>query len=195
MGARTLLSIPVGERMKESSLVRRYARALVLAVADEAEFRRVQADLAAFLKLLASDRGLRLGLETALVSAAEKKQALEIAAAGLGLGGKTLKFLQTVAAESRMAHLQAIVEGLEEAWFVAHGIERVEVASAVELSPPQRQRLRRNLEQALGRPVAMTFRLDPELIAGLRLARGSVRYDFSLAGSLQKLRQELAGDK
>ncbi len=181
--------------MKTGSLVKRYARALVLAARDEAEFRRVQADLEGFLSLLASDERLRLGLETALVSAAEKAQALDIAAAGLGLHDKTLRFLQTVAGENRIAHLRAMAAGLDEAWLAARGIEKVEVASAVELAPTQKERLRRNLERALRRPVALEFRLDPELIAGLRLGRGSVHYDFSLAGSLKKLRQALAGDR
>jgi len=180
--------------MKESSLVKRYARGLVLAVDDEQEFRRLQADLDSFLKLLAADERVRLGLETSLVSPAEKAQALEIAAAGLRLHDKTLNFLQTVAAENRMGWLASMVRGLDDAWYEARGIERIDVASVIELSPGQKARLRRNLEKALARKVDLEFRLDAKLIAGLRLGRGSVHYDFSLAGSLQKLRQALAGD-
>ncbi len=181
--------------MKESSLVKRYARALVLAVDDEPEFRRIQEDLGSFLELLAADERLRLGLETSLVSPAEKARALEIAAEGLGLHDKTLKFLLTVAAENRMAYLGSMARQLPAAWWLEHGIEKIDVASVVELTPGQKERLRRNLEKALARKVELEFRLDPELIAGLRLGRGSVHYDFSLAGSLQKLRRALAGDK
>jgi F-type H+-transporting ATPase subunit delta len=181
--------------MKESSLVKRYARALVLAVGSEEEFARVRRELAAFLDLLARDPRLRLGLTTALVSQGERAQAVDIAAAALGLHEKTRQFLKTVAAENRMAYLEAMARHLPEAWCAAHGIEPVEVASAVELSAAQKERLQRNLETALGRPVRPEYRLEPALIAGLRLARGSVHYDFSLAGSLQKLRQAIAGDR
>lgn len=181
--------------MKESSLVKRYARALVLAVDSEEEFARVRRELGAFLELLARDARLRLGLTTALVSQGEREQAVDIAAAGLGLHEKTRLFLRTVAGESRMAFLGAMARQLPAAWCAARGIERVEVASAVELTAAQKERLRAGLEKALGRPVRPEYRLEPGLIAGLRLARGSVHYDFSLAGSLQKLRQAIAGDR
>lgn len=181
--------------MKESSLVKRYARALVLAVDSEEEFHRVQRELDSFLGLLAADARLRLGLTTSLVSQSEKAQAIEIAAAGMGLHEKTLKFLLTVAAENRMAFLEPMVRRLPEAWCAARGIERISVASVVELSPAQKQRLQRNLEKGLARPVRLEFRLEPGLIAGLRIGRGSVHYDFSLAGSLQKLREAIAGDR
>ncbi len=181
--------------MKESSLVKRYAKALVLAMDGENEFRRVQGELESFLELLAADEKLKLGLVTFLVSQAEKAQALEIIAAGMGLHEKTLNFLLTVVDENRMAYLEPMVRQLPEAWYDARGIEKIEVASVVEMSPAQRQRLRANLEKALAREVALEFRLDPGLIAGIRIGRGSAQYDYSLAGSLKKLRETLVGER
>ncbi|MCU0237460.1 MAG: ATP synthase F1 subunit delta [Acidobacteria bacterium] len=181
--------------MKESSLVKRYAKALVLAMADEAEFRRVRGELLGFMELLASDERLKIGLATSLISPAEKARALEIVSAKMGLHDKTLQFLLTVAAENRMAYLAAMVQALEQAWYEARGIEIVTVDSVVELSSGQKERLRGNLRRALAGEVALQFRLDPELVAGIRIGRGSVQYDFSLAGSLKKLRETLVGER
>jgi len=181
--------------MKESSLVKRYAKALVLAMDDEAEFQRVQGELAGFLTLLAADDRLKIGLETSLISLAEKSRALDIVNARMGLQKKTFQFLQTVAGENRMAYLEQMVRHLPDAWYAARGIEKISVASAVELSGGQKDRLRGNLEKALSRKVALEFRLDPGLIAGLRIGRGSVQYDFSLSGSLKKLREALVGER
>ena len=75
-----------------------------------------------------------------------------------------------------------------------HGIEKISVSSVVELSGGQKDRLRGNLEKGLSRQVALEFRLDPGLIAGIRIDRGSVQYDFSLSGSLKKLRETLVGE-
>jgi F-type H+-transporting ATPase subunit delta len=181
--------------MKESSLVKRYAKALVLAMDDEAEFQRVQGELAGFLKLLAADDRLKIGLATSLISQSEKNKALEIVNARMGLQAKTFQFLQTVAAENRMAYLEPIVQQLPDAWCTARGIEKISVSSAVELSGGQKDRLRGNLEKALSRKVALEFRLDPGLIAGICIGRGSVNYDFSLSGSLKKLRETLVGER
>jgi F-type H+-transporting ATPase subunit delta len=181
--------------MKGSSLVKRYARALVLAMDDEAEFRRVQGELAGFLTLLAADERLKIGLETSLISLAEKLRALDIVNDKMGLQKKTFQFLQTVAGENRMAYLERMVLQLPDAWYAARGIEKISVASAVGLSGGQKDRLRGNLEKALSRKVALEFRLDPGLIAGLRIDRGSVQYDFSLSGILKKLRETLVGER
>ncbi|MBN2345606.1 MAG: ATP synthase F1 subunit delta [Candidatus Aminicenantes bacterium] len=181
--------------MKESSLVKRYAKALVMAMDDENEFRRVQGELGAFLELLAADEKLRVGLGTFLVQTAEKRKALKIVAERMSLHPKTRQFLLTVMLENRMSYLGTMVRGLADAWYEARGIERITVASVVELTAKQKERLRRNLEAALSRSVALEFGLDADLIAGIRLGRGSVQYDFSLAGGLKKLRETLAGER
>ena len=181
--------------MKESSLVKRYAKALVLAMDDEAEFRRAQGELAEVLKLLAADERLKIGLATSLVSQAEKNEALKIIHDRMGLLDKTFQFLCTVASENRMAYLEQMVARLPDAWYSTRGIEKVVVASVVELSTGQKERLRASLEKTLSRKVALEFRLDPALIAGIRIGRGSVQYDYSLSGSLKKLRETLVGER
>ncbi len=180
--------------MKASSLVKRYAKALVLAMDDEAEFQRVRGELLGFLELLASDDKVKIGMATSLISPAEKVRALDIVSAKMNLHDKTLQFLLTVAAENRMAFLEPMVQGLVHAWYEARGIEIVTVDSVVELSAGQKERLSNKLKKALAGEVALEFRLDPELVAGIRIGRGSVQYDFSLAGSLKKLRETLVGE-
>jgi F-type H+-transporting ATPase subunit delta len=181
--------------MKGNNLVKRYAKALVLAMDDEAEFQRVSGELSDFLGLLAADEKLKIGLTTSLISPVEKIAVINIIHAKMNLHTKTYQFLLTVAAENRMAYLGTMVGELPDAWCDARGIEKVTVFSVVELSDRQKDRLRENLEKVLAGKVALEFHLQPELIAGIRLGRGSVQYDFSLAGSLKKLRETLVGER
>ena len=51
------------------------------------------------------------------------------------------------------------------------------------------------LEKSLAGKVVLEFQLEPALIAGISLQRGSVQYDFSLAGRLKKLRETLVGER
>jgi len=181
--------------MKESSLVKRYAKALVMAMDDQAEFDRVSGDLHGFLALLAADERLKIGLATFLISQAEKTAALAIVNAKMSLDPKTYQFLLTVAAENRLAYLEQMVRQLPDAWYAAHGIEKIVVLSTVELTGGQKERLLGKLEKALSRKVFLEYRLEPSLIAGISLQRGSVQYDFSLSGSLKKLRETLVGER
>ncbi len=181
--------------MKESNLVKRYAKALVLAMDDQAEYDRVRGELHQFLSLLAADERLKIGLATFLISQAEKTAALDIVNAKMKLHAKTFQFLLTVAAENRLVYLEQMVRQLPDAWCAARGIEKFVVHSAVELAGDQKERLLSQLEKALARKVVLEFRLEPGLIAGLSLQRGSVQYDFSLSGSLKKLRETLVGER
>jgi F-type H+-transporting ATPase subunit delta len=181
--------------MKESSLVKRYARALVLTMADENEFKRVQEDLNAVLDLLAGDEKLKVGMTTFMIPQPEKIKALNIIKDKMKLHDKSFRFLLTVAGENRFAYLEQITQQLSDAWCLVHGVEKITVFSALELDEAQRERLLGNLKKALRRPVSLQFKTDPSLIAGISLRRGSLQYDFSLAGNLKKLRESLIGER
>ena len=181
--------------MKESSLVKRYAKALVLTVADESEFKRINAELNDVLVLLAADDKLKIGMATFMISQPEKIKALNIIKDKMNLHDKTFRFLLTVADENRFAYLEQIVRQLPDAWCNVHGVEKITVFSAMELDGVQKERLLGNLKKALHKPISLQFRTDPDLIAGISLQRGSLRYDFSLAGNLKKLRESLVGER
>jgi ATP synthase F1 delta subunit len=181
--------------MKESSLVKRYAKALVLTVADESEFNRVSADLGAVLDLLAADDKLKIGMATFMIPLPEKIKALKIISDKMGLHVKSFHFLLAVVTENRFAYLEQIVRQLPDAWCNVHGVEKITVFSAMELDGRQKERLLGNLKKALHKPISLQFRTDPGLIAGISLQRGSLRYDYSLAGRLQKLREALVGER
>jgi F-type H+-transporting ATPase subunit delta len=181
--------------MKESSLVKRYAKALVLTIADEGELERVSSDLSAVLDLLAADEKLKIGMATFMIPLAEKVKALKIISDKMDLDAKSFRFLLTVATENRFAYLEPIVRQLPEVWCSVHGVEKITVFSATELDDRQRERLLDNLKKALHKPISLQFRTDPGLIAGISLQRGSLRYDFSLAGNLKKLREALVGER
>lgn len=181
--------------MKESSLVKRYAKALVLTVANESEFKRITAELNDVLALLAADDKLKTGMATFMISQPEKIKALNIIKDKMNLHDKSFRFLLTVAAENRFAYLEQIVEQLPDAWCNVHGVEKITVFSAVELNAGQRKRLLDNLEKALQKKIMLYYQVEPALIAGISLQRGSLRYDYSLAGRLQKLRESLVGER
>ncbi len=49
----------------------------------------------------------------------------------------------------------------------------------------------RQIEQAAGRTVEATRKVDPDLVGGIVLRVGSLRVDASVRGRLERLRQEL----
>lgn len=181
--------------MKESSLVKRYAKALVQSVANESDFKRITAELNDVLALLVADNKLKTGMATFLISQPEKIKALNIIKDKMNLHPVSFRFLLTVAAENRFAYLEQIVRQLPDAWCNVSGVEKITVFSAVELTAGQKQHLLANLEKALKKKIMLSCLIETALIAGISLQRGSLHYDFSLAGNLKKLRESLVGER
>ena len=65
------------------------------------------------------------------------------------------------------------------------------VLSSVPLSADQQRRLADNLSRACGKHILIQNTVDSTLLAGIRIKRGSVEYDFSLAGNLKTLKESL----
>ena len=66
------------------------------------------------------------------------------------------------------------------------------IESATELSPDTSERVLRDLKSKYGPALTTDFRLNPDLIGGLRIRVGSDVWDGSVRGRLDRLDQELA---
>ena len=66
-----------------------------------------------------------------------------------------------------------------------------EAASAVPMTEPQKDRLRRSLEAREGKPVRLVFKVEPGLVGGLAVRRGHIVYDASVEGELDALKERL----
>ena len=61
-----------------------------------------------------------------------------------------------------------------------------------ELSEEDAAAILRQIEEASGRKVEATRKVDPDLIGGIVLQAGSLRVDASVRGRLDRLRHQLA---
>ncbi len=92
---------------------------------------------------------------------------------------------QLAAAKPRM--LVAILKSCER--LVRLEVERntARVESAAELDAGLRERLTAQLQKIYRRPVAAEFRVNPELLGGVRVRIGSDVWDGSVSGRLSEL--------
>ena len=71
-------------------------------------------------------------------------------------------------------------------------LARVEVVSAVELEPAQRQQIEAQLAQSTGKQIRMETRVDPKLVGGMVIRVGYQVVDGSVRSRLEGLRRSLA---
>ena len=101
-------------------------------------------------------------------------------------------FLLLLADKGRTGQLEEIAREFERLVAEHEGVIHAELTTAVELSDEEATKLLGQIEQASGRKVDATRRVDPDLIGGIVLQVGSHRLDASVRGRLERLRRQLA---
>jgi len=104
-------------------------------------------------------------------------------------------FLRLTAEKGRIGEIEEIARELDRLMAAEERRLNVELTTAYELSDAEARALLKQIEEASGRKVEATRKVDPDLIGGFVLQVGSMRVDASLRGRLNALRQELVASR
>ena len=167
-----------------------YANALFEAARDKGRLDAVRDQLLEVVDAEAQVPELRELLRNPRLDPRARAAALEDV---LGDAEELLRnFLLLLADKGRTGQLEEIAREFERLVAEHEGIVHAELTTAVELSDDEATKLLGRIEQASGRKVEATRRVDPDLIGGIVLQVGSHRLDASVRGRLERLRRQLA---
>jgi F-type H+-transporting ATPase subunit delta len=109
-------------------------------------------------------------------------------------GGEELvtNFMRLLAEKGRAGEIPEIVAEFETLAAAEQQVLDVELTTAQGLSDEEFGRVVGRIEQASGRKVQASRKVDADLIGGIVLQAGSMRLDASVRGRLERLRHELA---
>jgi F-type H+-transporting ATPase subunit delta len=191
--------VPVPEEKtvadESAEVARRYAVALIAAAEREGNVDAVLDELAEierdvlkphprFAQILASRR----------VSTAQKDRILvdllENRASGL-----VLRFLRVLNRHERLGSIRVVARQAREIWDRRNKRVPIQVRSAFPLEENQLLALRDRLSRMTGATPILQVSTDPNLIAGLVVQVGDIRYDASARSRLAQLRQRLIEGK
>jgi ATP synthase F1 delta subunit len=166
-----------------------YARSLFQAAREQGKLDVVHQEVGDFAAAIGSVPELRSVLANPELDAAAKADVL-----GEILGDAdelNRNFVLLVAEKGRAVELEEIYRELDR--LVASEEKRlnVELTTAFELSDEEAKSILGKIEQASGRSVEATRKVDPSLIGGIVLQAGSLRVDASVRGRIEGLRHEL----
>ncbi|HLK65555.1 MAG TPA: ATP synthase F1 subunit delta [Bryobacteraceae bacterium] len=181
--------------MTLSAVASRYANALadvVTAAGSGLQPHDAVTQLRSFETLIRSSLELHNALTTPAVPIGRKKAVVGRFADLLAISRLMRNFLFVLIDHRRIASLSEIIQSFEEIVDERMGYARVAIASARELTEPQRAALNTRLEQITGKRIRMRFTVDESLIGGVVARIGSTVYDGSLRGQLASLEQRLS---
>jgi ATP synthase F1 delta subunit len=168
---------------------RTYARALFEAAKEQGRLKKVADELGDFAAAVRDVPELRAVLRNPELDP-ETKGA--IVAEIIGDADPLLgNFLRLVAEKGRSGEIAEIARELDRLMAAEEGRLDVELTTAYELSEPDAAAILKQIQEASGRKVEATRKVDPNLIGGFVLQAGSMRVDASVRGRIERLRREL----
>jgi F-type H+-transporting ATPase subunit delta len=178
--------------MATVSIARRYARALLDALADHAQLDRAAEQLEALATALRDNPDLAQIFADPSFSRAQRSGVVDGLLQQLQQPPKELNGLVRLLVErDRLLLLPDIARLFRDLADARVGRVRGEVTSAVPLTTETMQRLEQALERATQRDVVLKAKVAPELIGGVSARVGSLVFDGSLSTQLETLRKQL----
>jgi F-type H+-transporting ATPase subunit delta len=175
-------------------IARRYAQALFEALKSDQALERAERDLEAFGRVTSSLPSLESVLAHPGVSAERKKALLDAAFGGLDFLPETRRMIGMLAEAGALGALPAIAVAFRALKDRKLRMVAVEVTTAAAIPDDERATWESALAKTAGSRVRIDFKTDPSLIGGAVARVGSVMYDGSVRGSLERIRQSLLGE-
>jgi F-type H+-transporting ATPase subunit delta len=177
-----------------ASVTNTYARAFADVVFDgHLDVNRTLREAQSLAELVASSKVLREVWETPSIPAEQKRAVLDAIVAREGISRPVRNFAAVLIDHRRVAFLDAIVKQFEQELYARLGFAEAEITSARELGDAERQMLEAEVAKLTGKKVRARYAQDPGILGGAIVRVGSTIYDGSVAGQLEKIREQIAG--
>lgn len=179
--------------MSSQTVARRYASALADVVAERGEAATVQAELAAWEKMLVDNPPLLEAFSNPTVAQQQKEKLLSELIARTRVQPTTANFLRVLLKNQRLAELPQVNTKFAEVLDDRAGVISARVTSARPVSAGTKSSLEAKLAEMTGKKIRLSFDTDEALLAGIVTRIGSTIYDGSVRNQLKRLGEELAG--
>jgi F-type H+-transporting ATPase subunit delta len=178
------------DRSRPIAVVHRtYARALFDAAKENGRLAEVHQDLTDFAAAVRDVPELRRVLRNPEL---DQETKAGIVADLVGDADQLMQnFLRLAAEKGRIGEIDDIAREFERLMAAEERRLDVELTTAYDLSDEEASGILGQIEEASGRKVEASRKVDPNLIGGFVLQAGSMRVDASIRGRIERLRHEL----
>jgi len=175
--------------MINGSLARRYSQAL-FEIASETGLDPIDADLRELTKMVEENEEVKDTLLHPHISLSDKKSIMD-KLMGEDFGDITRRFLYLLIDRRRADLLPFIQREFTRLADEARQVVEAKVASAIALSAPQLDQLKKAIGRMTGKEVRIISEVRAELIGGVLIQIGDRVMDGTIAHALEKMRENL----
>ena len=172
--------------MKEETLSKMYAQALLELAQERGELERIREEVAVLEALPRLDPSARIFFETPNVPRSEKLAVLDRVLRGR-FSDTLVNFVLLAVRRGRAEWLRAIYADFRQLYDKAVGHVHVTAVSAVPLSEPVADALAKTLQDKLRKKITVENKVKPEILGGLIVRYEGMVADGSLLSALEKV--------
>jgi F-type H+-transporting ATPase subunit delta len=176
-----------------TSVTHTYARAFADVVFDNhLDPAKTLQEAQSLAQLAASSLDLREVWEAPSIPAEQKRALLDAIVARAGLSKPVRNFVAVLIDHRRIKFLDSIVKEFEHELNRRMGFVEARIISARELGAPERNALEAQVAKLTGQKVRARYALDGSILGGAIVKVGSMIYDGSVKGQLERIREAIS---
>ncbi|MGD9819734.1 MAG: ATP synthase F1 subunit delta [Desulfomonilaceae bacterium] len=179
--------------MIDTTLAKRYAKALVEIALGKDKLDKYGADLSGFTHLIESSRDLREVLVSPVFTKEDKKKIAGDVLSKMTADPMVVNFVKVLIDRKRIDQLQGINAAFADKVDEIRGITRGEIISAEPLTDEDMNQVTEALSKLSGKKVLLQAKVDDFLIGGLYAKVGDMVFDGTIRTQLNQLKESLKG--
>ena len=169
----------------------RYSRALFEVANEENELDKIESDIKNFQSLLKSSQEIMNFIKNPTQSINTQNSVIVLLADKLGFSKNLKNFFLLLVEKRRIFFIQKISENFLKLCSLKRGEVKASLISSKELSNTELDKISKDLSTSMGSSIIFDYKVDKNLIGGLKLQLGSFMIDTSIKNKLKKYEQAM----
>ena len=169
----------------------RYSRALFEVVNEAKELDKVENDVRNFQLLFNASHEIKNFIQNPTQSINTQNSVIDLLAEKLGFSKNLKNFFLLLIEKRRIFFVKKISESFLRLCSKKRGEIKASLISSKELSPTELDEISKDLSKSMKSIIKLDYKVDKDLIGGLKLQLGSFMIDTSIKNKLKKYEQAM----
>ena len=169
----------------------RYSRALFEVAEEVAELKKIETDIKNFKSLLENSPELKNFFSNPTQSINNQKNVNDLLSKKFSFSENLKNFFSLLIENRRIFFISKIIDSFLKLCARKRGEVKASLISSKELSDSELENISKDLSSSMGSIIKFDYKIDRELIGGLKLQLGSFMIDTSIKNKLKKFEQQM----
>ena len=169
----------------------RYSRALFEVVKESGELDKIEEDIKIFQSLLENNEDLKNFIHNPTQSIENQNKVINLLSEKLSFTKNLKNFFFLLIEKRRIFFIKKIIDSFLKLCMRKRGELKASLISSKELSASELESISKDISSAVGSTIKFDYKIDKDLIGGLKLQLGSFMIDTSIRNKLKKYEQRM----